>query len=57
MNTIRVASEILRLAIYATIIAITVIAISQPDVIGNWLQKVDNARFAYLDCDCTPPME
>lgn len=57
MNTIRVAGDILRLAIYVTIIAMAVIAINWPGTLGVWLQKVDNARFEYLDCDCTPPLE
>ena len=27
-----------------------------PEEYGLWLQQIDNARYEYIDCDCTAPI-
>ncbi len=37
----------------ALIIGAMLAAAFVPNAFGKWLQKIDDARYEYLDCDCT----
>jgi hypothetical protein len=41
--------------LFAIICAI--VAVEDPRGFGVWLQKIDQGRYEYIDCDCTEPLE
>ncbi len=44
----------------ATVLAIAISVgdfLRNPEKYGNIMQRFDNARYEYIDCDCSEPLE
>jgi hypothetical protein len=50
---VKTVTEVARACLYISLFSILMTATFAPTAFGGWLQKIDNGRFEYLDCDCT----
>lgn len=56
MRELQMIRELLVIAIFSAVFAAMMVAAFAPYAFGKWLQKIDNGRYEYLDCDCTEPL-
>jgi len=56
MRELQMIRELLVIAILSAVFGAMAVFVFAPDKFGKWLQKLDNARYEYLDCDCTDPL-
>lgn len=57
MRDLQIVKELLKIAILSMVVAAAIFAAIHPSKLGKWLQTLDTARYEYLDCDCTEPLE
>jgi hypothetical protein len=57
MHELQLIRELLIIAILSAVMGVMLAATFAPAKFGQWLQKIDEARYLYLDCDCTELVE
>lgn len=56
MRELQMIRELLVIAILSAVFGAMAVSVFAPEQFGKWLQKIDNGRYEYVDCDCTNPL-
>lgn len=57
MRELQLITQLLKIALLSAVLGMTVVAVALPDHFGYWMQRIDNARFEFIDCDCTESLD
>lgn len=57
MRELQMITQLMKIAILSAVLGVTVVAVVMPEHFGYWLQRIDNARYEFIDCDCTDSLD